>query len=140
MCKKGDNLELRDFFEVRDLLLEEKLTIEEINEGLEPMQEFIKVCISRHAYERMYDQFDRFCEYSEVEDLIISKATEILNTSLNEDFVLLREDFKLAVVCFITNIEGNLSLVIKTVIRKVYVENGVEKEKRVWIRKNSKIL
>lgn len=137
---KEKNLELRDFYEVRDLFLEEKLTQTEIEEGLEPIQEFIKVCITTHAHKRMYEEFERFCEYSEVEDLIISKATGILNTSFNEDFVLLRGDYKLAVVGFLTKIEGQISLVIKTVIRRIYVENGIEKERRVWIRKGSKIL
>lgn len=139
MCKSL--YELRDFREVKELYLEERLTAEEIEEGLEPIQEFFKVCITKHAYERMFCELDRNCDYLWVEDLLISKANELMSLSMNEDFVLLTQDKKLAVVGLVTNIEGNLSIILKTVIRKIFIDkNGNEVEKKVWVREGSNLL
>lgn len=128
---------LRDFKEVKDLYLEEKLTQDEINEGLEPYGDLFKIAITKHAYQRMNEEIDRFCDWDDVEGLILSKSTELINAPQNEDLVLLREDFKLAVCCIIKNIEGFPTIVIKTVIRKVFFDNnGNEMEKNVFINKN----
>lgn len=134
-------MSLNDFYEVNELFLQESLTEEEKEEGLEPMEEFIKVCVTKHAFERMNCNFERFCEYEWVEKLILKKATEILNLPMNKDFVLMAEDHKLAVVGRMEMIDGYLSLVLITVIRNIIVDgNGNEVEKRVWVRKNSKIV
>jgi len=132
---------LKDFKEVKDLYLEEVLTEEEMEEGLEPMEEFFKVCVTKHAYERMNAEFSRNCEYQLVEDLLLSKANEIMSLSMNEDFVILSDDKKLAVVGLMERIEGETAIILKTVIRKVYMDsNGNEIEKRVWVKKDSNLL
>lgn len=132
---------LRDFKEVKELYLEEKLTEEEIAEGFEPMEEFFKVCITKHAWERMNCELERNCDYLWVENLMISKANEILNVPMNEDFILLSSDSKLAVAGVLSRVDGNLAIILKTVIRKVFIDkNGNEVEKKVWIREGSNLI
>lgn len=128
---------LRDFREIKDVYLEEKLTQEDINEGLEPYGDLFKVAITNHAYQRMNEEIDRFCDWEDVESLLLEKSTEIINASQKEEFILLRDDLKLAVVCIVKNIEGFSTIVLKTVIRKVFFDNnGDEKEKIVFVNKN----
>lgn len=130
-------LELKDFREIKDVYLEEKLTQEEISEGLEAYGDLFKVGITNHAYQRMNEEIDRYCDWEDIESLLLEKSTQIINASQNEEFVLLRNDFKLAVVCIINNIEGFSTIAVKTVIRKVFFDdNGNEKEKRVFVDKN----
>lgn len=128
---------LRDFREIKDVYLEEKLTQEDINEGLEAYGELFKIAITNHAYQRMNEEIDRFCDWEDVEALLLDKATQIINAPQKEEFILLRDDLKLAVVCIIKNIEGFSTIVLKTVIRKVFFDNnGNEKEKIVFVDKN----
>lgn len=132
---------LKDFKEVKDLYLEEKLSAEEIADGFEPMQEMFKVCLTKHAWQRMNTQLERNCEYEWVENLMSSKANEILNMSLNEDFVLLSNDCKLAVVGLLSRIDGEIAIILKTVIRKVFIDkNGNEVEKRVFVKEGANVL
>lgn len=131
----------RDFKEVKELYLEERLTEEEVAEGLEPIEEFFKVCVTKHAWQRMNNELERNCDYEWVQDLMVSKSNEILNVPMNEDFVLLSSDCKLAVVGLLTKIEGELAIILKTVIRKVFIDKyGNEIEKRVWVREGSNLL
>lgn len=132
---KREEILFEDFREVKDIVLKEKLSEEEIEEGLEPLESFFKVCITGHAFNRMYGEQERYAPYELVEDLIVSKATEIINTSTNEEFILLSSDKKLAVPCIIQKIEGEYAIIIKTVIRKVYYKDGIECEKTVGFRK-----
>lgn len=134
-------MELKDFKEVKELFLEERLSPEEIAEGLEPISEIFKVCITKHAWERMECELDRNCDYSLVESLIVFKANEIINLPMNEDFVLLSSDSKLAVVGNLSKIDGHLAITIITVIRKIFIDkNGNEVEKKVWVREGSNLL
>ena len=84
----------------------------------------------------MNEEIDRFCDWEDVEALLIDKATQIINAPQKEEFILLKDDSKLAVVCIIKNIEGFSTIVLKTVIRKVFFDNGNEKEKRVFVDKD----
>ena len=107
------------------------------NEGLEAYGELFKIAITNHAYQRMNEEIDRFCDWVDVESLLLEKSTEIINAPQKEEFILLRNDLKLAVVCIIKNIEGFSTIVLKTVIRKVFFDNnGNEKEKIVFVDKN----
>lgn len=135
-----DVYSLKDFREVKNVYLKEVLTEEEIMEGFEPIEEIFKVCITGHAYKRMFTEFNRYCEYSLVEDLLIDKSNELLNCSMNEEFVIMNEDSTLAVVSKLQRIDGELSIVIITVIRKIYIEDGVEKTKKVWMRGDTNII
>ena len=128
---------LRDFREIKDVYLEEKLTQEEIDEGLEPYGDLFKVAITNHSYQRMNEEIDRFCDWEDIEDLLLEKSTQIINASQKEEFILLRDDLRLAIVCIIENIEGFSTIVLKTVIRKVFFDdNGNEKERRVFVDRN----
>lgn len=132
---KKEEILFEDFISVKDIILTEKLSEEEIEEGLEPLESFFKVCLTKHSYERMYGEQNRFAPYELVEDLIISKSNEIINTSLNEEFILLSNDRKLAIPCIINKVQGEYAIIIKTVIRKVYYKDGIEYEKTVNFRK-----
>lgn len=133
--------ELKDFKEVKSVYLTETLSKEDLEEGLEPISEFCHVCITKHAWERMNSYENRFCEYEWVENLILSKSTEILNLPMNEDFILLSKDSKLAVVGVLNLINGELSIIIKTVIRKIFIDkDGNEIEKKVRFKEGSNLI
>ena len=132
---KRQEILFEDFISVKDIILEEKLSKEELEEGLEPFESFFKVCLTKHSYKRMYEEQNRYAPYEMVEDLIISKSNEIINTPLNEEFILLSSDKKLAVPCIINKVQGEYAIIIKTVIRKVYYKDGIEYEKKVNFRK-----
>lgn len=118
-----------DFREVKFLELNEILTEDEVEDGLEPISEIFRVCITNHAYRRMYGERERFCEYEWVENLFISKSTAILNAPMNEDIVLISDDKKIAIVFQLTKVQGELSIVMISVIRNVIIDNnGKEKE------------
>ena len=128
MRNRDNNVLFCDFKEVKLVLLEEKLSKEEIEEGLEPISEMFKVCITSHAFNRMYKEQNRFCDYEWVESLLVQKSTSLLNCQMNEDILLLSDDKKMAVVLQLTNIEGELAIVLVTVIRNVIYKNGQEIE------------
>lgn len=128
-CIKKEEYFFEDFREVNFLELTEKLTKDEIEEGLIPISEIFRVCVTNHAYRRMYGDRERYCEYEWVENLFISKGTAILNSPMNEDIVLISDDKKIAIVFQLTKVQGELSIVIISVIRNVIIDNfGREKE------------
>lgn len=117
-----------DFKEVKFLELREKLTKDELEEGLTPISEIFRVCITQHAYYRMYGEWDRYCEYDWVENLFIEKSTAIINCPNNEEAILISNDKKIAIVFQITRIQGELSIVIISVIRNVIMGDNGERE------------
>lgn len=123
-----DTLLFEDFKSVKFISLKEKLTADELAEGLEPMDEIFRVCISKHAYKRMYDEQSRYCEYEWVENLLNDKATAILNSPMNEEILVLSDDRKMAIVINLTKIQGELSIILISVIRNVIYKNGLEIE------------
>ena len=136
---KGKNfISLKDFRLVKDVYLKEKLTQEELAEGQEePFEDLFKVCFTGHAYKRINDEQDRFCSEEDILSLIISKTNQVINVPQNEDFILLRDDEKLAIVALVSNCDGYPAIIIKTVIRKVFIdEAGQEQEKHVFIDKS----
>lgn len=116
---KGYDLN-EDFEEVYDLFVEEKLTEEEIAEGLEPMDIHFKIALTYHACKRMYDDYERFCDYELVEALIMEKADQIMSIAGGEEFILLNNKQTLGVVCEMHFQEGMNVIIIRTVIRKVF--------------------
>lgn len=131
---------LKDFKEIKEVYLEEKLSEDEIGEGLEPISEIFKVAITNHAWKRINEDFERFCDWDDIEDLILSKSTELINAPHNEDLLLLRNDCKLAIPCIINKIEGFYTIILKSVIRNVYFDNGIEKEKKLRVRRENNIV
>lgn len=132
MCKnnKVNNCDVlfEDFKEVKYLVLEEKLTVDEVEEGLEPESQTFAICITNHAYRRMYGEQERYCDYEWVENLLMDKSTAILNSPSNEDILVLADDKKMALVISISIIQGERAISLISVIRNVIYKNGVEVE------------
>lgn len=140
-CIEKSEFLFEDFREVKFLELKEILTEDEIEDGLEPISEIFRVCITHHAHKRMYSQRERYCEYEWVENLFISKATAILNSPMNEEILLISDDKKIAIVFQLTKVQGELSIVMISVIRNVIIDdNGTEKELKNRSNKQGKIV
>lgn len=130
---------LNDFKEVRFMEITEVLSIEDIEEGLNPITYGFNVAFTCHALRRMHDDFDRQCDFEDVMDLLSSK-TSITEQSIHAEFSVLRKDFKLKIPCVMEIINGEYVLIVKTVIRNVKIINGVEVESKVSITKNDRNL
>jgi hypothetical protein len=127
-----------DFREVHDLLIKEKLSEEDIEEGLEPEEVFLKVCLSSHAYKRIYNDFGRQCDWESVEDLILEKGHMLFSLKTDEEFAIKNSDDTLVLICKLYPNKGDLVLVLETVIRQVIILNGKEVEKKVKVTRNTK--
>jgi hypothetical protein len=127
-----------DFKEVHELVIKEKLSEEEMAEGLEPEEMFVKVCVSDHAYGRITNDFGRQCEWSDVEDLILAKGHKLFSMKTEDEFAIVNENKTLVLICKLYAYKGELVLVLKTIIRKVIVVGDHEVEKRVWLSKETK--
>lgn len=123
----------RDFKEVKEV------TIREEYEG-EVEEVVVKVCITKHAYDRMYNTFGRQCEWEDVEDLILEKGSAIFDVKNREEFALVNASRTLALICRLYLYKGEVVLVLKTVIRKVTLDNGIEVEKKIRVTRNTKEL
>lgn len=125
-----------DFKRVKEFEVKEELTKEELEEGLEPEVMNLKVCITDHA-DRRSKQFDRFFEWSDVEDLILEKAHKFFQIKSGSEFAIRNEKSTLAVICKLLVYQGEVVLVIKTVVRKVTVTEHGEKEKKVYVTRKT---
>ncbi len=134
--KAYNELDLRDFALIKDVTLQEALDEETLAEGIEPMVIMFKVAITRHAYDRMYNCDNRYCDWEMVEDLIREKGNQLLDVRNGEEFVMLNDKETLAVVCSINIQEGMCIIAVHTVIRKVYSNRyNIEAEAKVFIDK-----
>jgi hypothetical protein len=130
----------RDFVEVKDVMIEETLSPEDVEDGLEAEQLNVKVALTKHAYDRMNDSEGRDCEWNLVENLIYDKSDTLFNVKNGEEFILVNHKQTLALVCQMHQQNGVAVLILITVIRKVYMDkNFQEREKRVYIDKSQKV-
>ncbi|WPS85585.1 hypothetical protein SMD22_00565 (plasmid) [Brevibacillus halotolerans] len=127
-----------DFKEVHNLIIKEKLTGEEIEEGLEPEEMYMKVCVTKHAFKRMNHDYGRQCDWSDVEDLILNKGHKLFNMKNNDEFAMVNDNKTLALICSVYLYKGEILLILETVIRKVIVVNDIEVEKKVWLNETTK--
>ncbi|PLS19024.1 hypothetical protein CVD28_01065 [Bacillus sp. M6-12] len=131
----------RDFVEVKDVLIEETLSAEDIEDGLEPEELVLKVALTKHSNDRMNDSEGRDCEWSLVQNLLWDKSDILFKVKNGEEFVMVNDKHTLALVCKMHQQNGVAVLILITVIRKVYMDNNYqEHEKRVYIdRKSNKV-
>lgn len=121
-----------DFREVKTLFVEEELSKEDLDEGLEPILYDIKVALTSHAIDRMYGTEDRDIEWEEIESLLLITGEELLNLRNGEEFTVLSKDSTISIIGNAHFQDGNLVLIVHTVIavrrasgkrRKVIVED-----------------
>lgn len=121
----------RDFKEVKEVIIRDEFDEEVV----------VKVCVTNHAYDRMYNTYGRQCEWEDVEDLILEKGCKLFDVKNREEFALVNAKRTLALICRLYLYkEGEVVLVLKTVIRKVTMNNGVEVERKVRLTRNTKEL
>jgi hypothetical protein len=126
----------RDFVEIKHLVIKEQLSLEDIEDGIEPEEIDLKVAITDHAYKRMNDTVGRDCEWERVEELILEKGNVIFDIKNGEEFILVNDKQTLALVCQMHMQQGVPVLILVTVIRKIYIDKyNQEREKRVYIDK-----
>lgn len=139
--KKMDIDFFYDFAMVKDMEIEEKLTEEEIQEGIEPFTMNVKVCITSHVLHRKEHTYGRQFEWYMVEDLLKEKGHKLFNMKNGDEFAIVNDDRTLALICKLYCYDGELVLVLKTVIRNVIVdEHYQEHEKKVWISRRTKCI
>ncbi|MBP1308926.1 hypothetical protein JOD82_001946 [Paenibacillus sp. 1182] len=129
-----------DFREVRELIIKEKLSEEELMEGLEEEEMFVKVCLTKHAHYRMNNNFGRQCDWEEIEDLILEKGHLLFDLKTDEEFALKNSDKTLVLICKLHPYNGDLVLILESVIRKVIMIEGMEFKKIVPIPKDTKVV
>lgn len=127
-----------DFKEVREVCFTETLSGEETLEGLVPETYFFIIGITDHSIKRMFD--DRDVEWEEVEDLVLEKGNKILMVRNQEKFIVMRSDEKLALVFEMFQQDGYPILILKTVIKKVFVSKKgfYETGKKVKFKESDK--
>ncbi|ADO59692.1 hypothetical protein [Paenibacillus polymyxa] len=129
-----------DFREVRELMIKEKLSEEELMEGLEAEEVFVKVCITDHVYNRMNNSFGRQCNWEMIEDLILEKGHLLFELKFDEEFAMKNSDGTLALICKLYPHNGELVLILETVIRTVIIINGKEVDKQVKVYRSTKTI
>ncbi|MFF2532259.1 hypothetical protein ACFVS2_25450 [Brevibacillus sp. NPDC058079] len=127
-----------DFKEVHDLVIKEQLTEEEIEEGLDPEEMVVKVCVTGHAYKRINHDYGRQCEWNDVEDLILEKGHKLFNMKTDDEFAIVNDNKTMVLICKLYPYKGELVLILETIIRKVIIVNDREVEKKVWLNKETK--
>ncbi|WCF11634.1 hypothetical protein NDS46_30270 (plasmid) [Paenibacillus thiaminolyticus] len=124
------------FKEVHDYFIQER---QEIQEGLEPQEILVRVGVTNHAYDRMFNTYGRQCEWSDVEDLILQKGHKLFNIRIGENLSFVNHDHTLVVVCNLQAYQGYLVLSIITVVRKVAVCYGTEIVSHVFSSKKNRL-
>lgn len=127
-----------DFERVLEVEIQETLTEEDIQDGIEPMSFDLVIGLSKHAVIRMEDTANRWVDDEDIKDLMVQKGDRLLDLKLGEEVAIVRDDKKLAVVGTLYQQENQLIFSTATVIRNVIMVNGQEVEKRVYITRNTK--
>lgn len=127
-----------DFKEVKEYVIREQLSVEDIEDGLEPEEINLKVCLTKHVLDRMEGTYGRQCEWVDIEDLILAKAHKLFEVKSGEEIAIVNETKTLVLFCQIYLYKGELVMKLKTVVRKVIVVNNKEIEKRVWVNQKTR--
>lgn len=123
----------RDFKEVRELYISEKLSDEELAEGLQPEEVLVKVCLTDHAYHRMVNTYGREYAWEDVLDLIHEKGHLLFTKKNGSEFAIKNNRNTLVLYCKMYYYRGEIVLVLKTVVRKVIYVDGFEIEQEVYL-------
>ena len=129
----------KDFKEVKNIFIEEKLSEEEKEEGLEPLLYDIKVCFTNHAYHRMHDR-DIDWE-DDIETLLLLAGNDLLTVKNKEKVAIATKDFTFVVIGHIHYQDGNLALIIHTIIKiEQEGKEGLIELKKIGIKDVDKII
>lgn len=107
----------KDFKEVKNIFIEEKLSEEEKEEGLEPLLFDIKVCLTNHAYHRMYNTENRDVDWEDIETLLLLAGNDLLTVKNKEKVAIATKDFTFVIIGHIHYQDGDLALIIHTIIK-----------------------
>lgn len=131
-----------DYAKVIELEAVEKLSVEDMEDGLEPMAMTLKLCLPEHVFKRM-NKFGRQFDMEDVIDLVDAKSHKLFDLSHGSEFAIVNEMNTLGLVCHLYNVKDQnskeqvLALVLSTVIRKVIVDkNHREYERKVYFDKS----
>ncbi|TCJ98230.1 UNVERIFIED_ORG: hypothetical protein BDK47_11816 [Anoxybacillus amylolyticus] len=125
-----------DFKWVKEFEVQERLTEEELAEGLEPESMTLKFCVTHHADQRSQEE-GRFFDWEDVEALVLEKAHKFFSLKNGTEFAIVNQHKTLAVICRLYLYQGEMVLVVKTVVRKVLVTSYGEMEKKVFVTRKT---
>ena len=124
---QGEYIFLDDFRKVNDIFLGS-------------CYDTYKLCITNHAFHRMYEEQNRQCNLEVVKDLLITKGDKICQLQNEEDFTIISPFNTVALHCKKTKIDGFNAIILKTVVRNVLIVNNKEYEQTLHIKyKNKRI-
>lgn len=106
-----------DYREIHTVMIEEKLTKDEIEEGLEAEIYDIHICLTSHSLFRMNDDAEREIEWDEIEPIILGVGEGILNLRDGEIFEIFSKEGDVKVAGITRFYDGKINLVVKTVVR-----------------------
>ena len=106
-----------DFKYVTNIFIKENLSNEELKEGLTPITYDVKVCLTTHAYNRMFNTVGRGVEIFELKEILLKLGDELLNLGNNNRVIILTKDKTFAVVGSTHYQDGDLAFIVHTVIR-----------------------
>ena len=106
-----------DFASVKSIFVEETLNKEALKEGLEPILFEVKVALTSHAVGRMYDTENRDVDWEEVEEVLLTAGESLLGLKNGEEFNVFTSDKTFAIIGNAHYQDGNLVLVVYTIIR-----------------------
>lgn len=116
-----------DFKEVKTIFIEETLEEEDLLEGLVPEIYEVKIALTTHAVERMYDTENRDVEWDEVETVLLKAGEELLSLKNGQEFNIFTSDKTFAILGNAHYQDGNLVLIVHTIIR-VKTKRGTYKK------------
>lgn len=123
--------EFRDFREVRDLYIESKAD--------KNINDFIKICLTNHAYNRICNEFNRYCPIEEVEDMFRYFADRVINFPFEEEFSFTDYQLKICIHGTKSKINGYTSLILHSVVRNFDVRpDGTENVRELKINYKNK--
>ncbi|BBW98980.1 hypothetical protein GsuE55_38130 (plasmid) [Geobacillus subterraneus] len=125
-----------DFKWVKEFEVSERLSEEELAEGLEPETMTLKFCVTHHADQRSKEE-GRFFDWEDVESLVLEKAHKFFHLKSGAEFAIVNERKTMAVICRLLVHQGEMVLVVKTVVRKVLVSSYGEREKKVFVTRKT---
>lgn len=114
----------RDFREIKNLFIEEELDDEDLAEGIEPIIHDVKVCLTNHALDRMYNTENRGIEWEEVESLLLIAGNSLLELKNKQTVTITTVDRTIAVFCSTHFQNGDLLLIVHTVVRVEMKKRG----------------
>lgn len=106
-----------DFKEVKSIFVEEVLCEEDLEEGLTSEIFEIKVALTSHAVERMYDTENRDVDWEEVESVLLTAGQSLLDLRNGEEFNVFTSDKTFAIIGNAHYQDGGLVLIVHTIIR-----------------------